>query len=313
MRPGPILRGKTDLPAANGGDDLETRASGLAGNLPPLLARAYRLADAVALGEQGRRRPGQGDAFWQFRPARAGDPARAIDWRRSARSDQHFVQEKEWQLAQTVMLWADGAASMRFASRSDLPGKADRAALIALALAVLLIRGGERVGLGSDLPPGHGQVQLGRLARALARPLRESAAGERAPPDYATPDAAAIAPHARAVFLSDFLGDPAPLRETLPRLAERDVRGALVMILDPAEEAFAFQGRTIFESMGGTLSFETRRAAALAGRYRERLAARKALLGELAAACGWRYLCHHTGEPAARALLWLYHGLEARN
>ncbi len=291
------------------GDALVGRAAGLAGDLPPLLARAWRLADAVALGEQGRRAPGQGDAFWQFRPARPGDPARAIDWRRSARSDQHFVQEKEWQLAQTVMLWADASASMQFASRDDLEPKAVRAALVALALSVLLIRGGERVGL-SGLPPGRGQVQLSRLARALAGRLDKDMAATGT--DYGTPGDTPVPRHARAVFLSDFLGDLAPTREAVLRLADRDVRGALVMILDPAEEAFPFQGRTIFQSMGRTLTFETRRAADLRARYQERLAARKAALAELAGESGWTHLCHHTADPAAQALLWLHHGLEVR-
>ena len=294
--------------AAPGGG-LVGRAAGLAGNLPPLLARAFRLADAVALGEQGRRAPGQGDAFWQFRPARPGDPARAIDWRRSARSDQHFVQEKEWQLAQTVMLWPDASASMQFASRGDLEAKAARAALVALALSVLLLRGGERVGL-SGLAPGRGQVQLSRLARVLEERLEKGLAAPVA--DYGTPGNTPVPRHGRAVFLSDFLGDLVPVREAVLRLADRDVRGALVMILDPAEEAFPFQGRTIFQSMGRTLTFETRRAADLRARYLDRLAARKAALSELAAASGWSHLCHHTADPAAQVLLWLYHGLEVR-
>ncbi len=304
MTPEPAFRGKTKAAA---GDGLEPRAARLAGNLPPLLARAWRLADAVALGEQGRRAPGQGDAFWQYRRARAGDPARAIDWRRSARSDQHFVQEKEWQQAQTVTFWPDMAASMRFASRADLPEKAERAALIALALAVLLVRGGERVGL-PDLPAGRGQVQLSRMARALDRTL----AAPDPSADYGMAEAAPVPRHARAVFLSDFLGDIAATRKAVLRLADRGVFGALVMVLDPVEEDFPYQGRTIFQSIGGTLSHETRRAGDLRQRYLEKLAARKAALEGLARASGWSFSEHHTNEPATGALLWLYHGMGVR-
>ncbi len=281
---------------------LEARATALAGNLPPLLARAYRLADAVFLGEQGRRQPGQGDAFWQYRPAQAGDAAHAIDWRRSARSDQHFVQQKEWQAAQTVMFWADSAASMRFAS-GDAPSKGARAALLALALSVLLIRGGERVGL-CDLPAGRGQVQLARLAEALAAPASTA--------EYGSPDVAMIPRHARAVFLSDFLGDIGALQAALATLAERGVSGALVMVLDAAEEDFPFSGRTIFQSMGGGLSHETRRAADLRARYLERLAARKAALAALAGQVGWQFHLHHTSDAPTAALLWLYQAMEAK-
>ncbi len=44
-------------------------------------------------------------------------------------------------------------------------GKGDRARLLALALAILLVRGGERVGLtGTRLPPRRGNPQMLRLA-----------------------------------------------------------------------------------------------------------------------------------------------------
>jgi uncharacterized protein (DUF58 family) len=80
--------------------------------------------------------------------------------------------------------------------------------------------------------------------------------------------------------------------------------------LDPAEESFPFDGRTIFESMGGTLRHETLRAGDLKVRYLARLAERKDRLAALGRASGWHYLTHHTGESAQAALLWLYRAME---
>jgi uncharacterized protein (DUF58 family) len=283
---------------------LRPRAEALAEPLPPLLARARHLAAGVVLGEHGRRRPGLGDAFWQFRPAQPGDPARAIDWRRSARSDQHFVQEKEWQAAQAVMFWADRAASMRFASAKGGETKAERAALIALATAVLLVQGGERVGLTEvATPPARGALQLERIATAL---------GDPAAPDYGAPQTATLPRQSRAVFLSDFLGPLAPLEAALATAADRGVSGALVQVLDPAEEAFPYDGRTLFHSVGGSLEFETRQAGELKARYLDRLATRKARLAELAHRTGWQYHLHHSGDAPTAALLWLYRALEGR-
>jgi hypothetical protein len=74
-----------------------------------LLAQAQHLAATVILGDHGRRQSGTGDAFWQFRQATPGDPLRRIDWRRSARGDVPYVRETEWQAAQSVTLWVDGA------------------------------------------------------------------------------------------------------------------------------------------------------------------------------------------------------------
>jgi uncharacterized protein (DUF58 family) len=289
----------TDLPAAG---SLRAGAEALAAALPPLLADARHLAQTVVLGEHGRRRAGLGDAFWQYRPATPSDEARTIDWRRSARSDTPFVREKEWQAAQSVVLWVDDARAMAFASTPRLPTKAARARLLAMALAVLLIRGGERVGLADpDLPPRRGAGQLFRLAGRLA---------EDGAADYGAPSVAAVPGQARALFVSDFLGDLAPVEAALATAADRGVRGTLLQVLDPAEEAFPFEGRTIFESMGGALRFETLKAGDLRGRYRERLAGRKARLAGLARQAGWHLGLHHTDAPAQAALLWLHRAME---
>jgi uncharacterized protein (DUF58 family) len=281
---------------------LRARAEAEAARFPPLLARAEHLAGTVLLGEHGRRRAGQGDDYWQYRPVQQGDPVRMIDWRRSARGDTQFVREREWQIAQSVMLWVDQAASMRFTSDPNLPEKADRARLLALAIAVLLVRGGERVGLtGTTLPLRRGNAQLLRLAEMFSHDEEI---------DYGMPEARAMIPQARAVFVSDFLSDIAPVEAALTKAADRAVRGVLVQILDPSEEAFPFQGRTIFQSMGGTLAHETLKAGDLRGRYLERLAERKAALAALCTATGWQYLCHHTDAAAQSALLWMWRALE---
>ena len=257
------------------------------------------LAQGVMLGEHGRKRAGQGDEFWQYRAAHAGDSARAIDWRRSARADTPFVREREWQAAQSVTLWVDPSRSMGFSGDPARPTKAQRARVLALALGILLLKGGERVGL-SGQPPRPGRAQIVTLASGLAD------SGE----DYGLPDATGIVPHGRAVFLSDFLGPLDGLETALAFAADRGVRGVLLQLLDPTEEDFPFAGRTVFDSMGGTLSHETQSAAALRDRYLMRLAERKDRLATLARAVGWHHACHHTGTPAQMALLWAWQALE---
>jgi len=243
-----------------------------------------------------------GDDFWQYRPAQPGDRRRSIDWRRSAKSDGTYVREREWQIAQSVMLWVDQAASMRFASTKDLPEKGDRARLLAMATAILLIRGGERVGLtGGSLPPRRGEAQLLRLALAFS---------EDDPEDYADPEARLMLPHARAVFISDFLAETGPVEAALTKAADRGVRGVLMQVLDPSEESFPFRGRTIFESVGKTVRHETLKANELRDRYLQRLAERKDWLTRMARATGWQYHVHHTDHSAQDALLWLYRTME---
>lgn len=281
---------------------LRADAEALAGPIPALLAEAEHLAATVILGDHGRRRAGTGDTFWQYRPAQLGDSARNIDWRRSARSDANFIQDKEWQIAQSVLLWVDNSSAMSFASNENLPAKATRARTLALAIAILLVRGGERVGLtGLRLPPKRGTAQI----NALAAHLTEDSAT-----DYGSPDAQGMLPHSRAVFVSDFLGDIAGTKTALLKAADRGVRGALLQILDPQEEAFPFDGRTIFTSMSGQTTHETRKAGDLKSRYLDRLAARKDELQSLAQITGWQFQTHHTNTPASPSLLWLFSALE---
>jgi len=88
------------------------------------------------------------------------------------------------------------------------------------------------------------------------------------------------------------------------------VRGVLLHVLDPAEEAFPFRGRTVFESMGGTIEHETLKAADLKERYLDRLAARKAELQHLCSVAGWQYGLHHTDSSAQAGLLWIWRALD---
>lgn len=281
---------------------LRARSEVEAGRLPPLLARAEHLAGTVLLGDHGRRRSGLGDDFWQYRPVQAGDSKRMIDHRRSARGDQQFVREREWQIAQSVMLWVDQGASMRFASDKNLPEKIDRARLLGLATSILLVRGGERVGLtGTTLPPRRGNNQIFRLTESLTKDQ---------PEDYSPPEHRSMIPHARAVFISDFLGDMEEVTLALTKAADRGVRGVLLQVLDPSEELFPFQGRTIFESVGGTMIHETLKASELRTRYQDRLAARKDELTRLCRLTGWHLGLHHTSDSAQSALLWLYRALD---
>ncbi|MDD7970029.1 DUF58 domain-containing protein [Roseinatronobacter alkalisoli] len=283
---------------------LRARADGLAAPLPALLAQAEHLANSVLPGAHGRRRAGTGDEFWQYRPATASDWGARIDWRRSGRSDTHFVRETEWQAAQAVNLWVDQSQAMGFSGHKSRATKADRAKLLALALAVLLLKGGERVGLMPDMPPRAGRAQLDPLAAGLL--------GDGGGEDYGSPPLSVLPAHSRTVFLSDFLGDPAGLQAAVGRAADQGVRGALVQVLDPAEEEFPYRGRSIFTSMGGGLRHETLRAADLRARYRDRLAERKDMLAGLARATGWHMLTHHTDQPAGLALMWLWQQLDAR-
>ncbi|MEO0760981.1 MAG: DUF58 domain-containing protein [Pseudomonadota bacterium] len=287
---------------------LRRDAERIAGALPPLLVEAERLVASTFHGVHGRRRSGPGETFWQYRTAQPGDSLAQIDWRRSARSDRLFIREMEWEAAETVMFWVDDARSMQFASRyarqsrTGHVSKYERAALLTTALATLLSRGGERFGLvGTDAArPRTGPRQLERFASLMAAAPPEDA------PDYGAPAAFDLPRAGRAVFLSDFMGPRDNVFPALKAAAGRGIGGLYVQVLDPVEEEFPFAGRTRFQSVGATLDHETDEAAALADRYRMRLAERRDALTSVARDAGWRLLTHRTDESPRKALLELH-------
>jgi MoxR-like ATPase len=271
---------------------LRADAEALSAGIPALLANADRLAATLSLGSHGRRRAGQGEEFWQYRPAGYGDNPSDIDWRRSGRTDAHFVRQLEFQTAQTITFWVDGSQSMQFEN------KAARARLLAMACANLLLKGGERVGLMNSVEPAKSGISH---LDALAFGLMHKDTSE-----YGTAPQRPLQKGSRAVFLSDFLGDWDNVIAGLSHAASQDVQGCLIQILDPTEMSFPFKGRTLFESMKGAVSFESMRAQSLRTAYLDRLAKRQDDLADLAARTGWRFEIHNTDSPAQNALLWLY-------
>lgn len=278
-----------------------SRAEALAARLPPLLVAAERVAATVAQGVHGRRVVGQGESFWQFRPFLAGDAVSRIDWRQSARTDRTYIREMEWEAAQTVCLWRDGSASMRWRSRAASVDKIARAELLTLALAALLLRGGERVRLvGSGLRPLAGRPALEILAAALARDAGTPAG---LPDDFAQPR------HARAVLMGDFLGPLPDIQAMIGRFAAIPLRGHLLQILDPAEEALPYAGRVRFQGLEDEGDALIARVEGVRGAYAARLAAQQDGLRAACRAAGWSFAVHRTDASPEAALLALYTAL----
>src|ERR1700722_5528799 len=116
----------------------------LAASMPRLILEARRIAATIIHGLYGGRRAGSGENFWQYRRFISGEPAARIDWRRSARADNLYVREQEWEAAHTVWIWPDRSPSMIFRSPLAKETKLDRALIMGLALAEVLVEGGER-------------------------------------------------------------------------------------------------------------------------------------------------------------------------
>jgi uncharacterized protein (DUF58 family) len=286
--------------------DTQAKAEILSANLPPLMVAADRVAATVSQGVHGRRRVGQGESFWQYRHYSWGDPISKIDWRRSARSDSVFIRENEWEAAQSVWIWSDASPSMHYASARNLVEKSARADLLALALASLLVRGGEHVAaLGHRMTPTTGRNALYLLAAAMEeRDLLTGDGDTRSLPPFEP-----LPRYGRAVFISDFLEPKEDLYKAIGRFADRGVDGHIVQILDPAESDLPFTGRTRFEGLEDEGSALIGRVEGVRAEYRQTMEELQAGLKDIATATGWDYQVHITDRPPESALLRLFMAL----
>ena len=288
---------------ADSAQPLRQRAEQIAATLPPLLVAAQRVASTVAQGVHGRRRVGQGETFWQFRQYTPGDRPITIDWRQSAKSDRVFVRETEWEAAQSIWIWRDLSPSMDWSSAQDHPTKRERADLLSLALTALLMRGGEHVALlGLGARPATGRSVLSRLAINIER--GDGPIGD-------VPPVLPLARHGHVVLIGDFLAPLDSIDDAVRGYAEAGIRGFLLQILDPAEEALPYAGRVRFEGTEGEDPWLLSRVESVRGDYVARLTAQRTGLQSIARAAGWAYTSHRTDMPPHSALLMLYTALSA--
>jgi uncharacterized protein (DUF58 family) len=271
----------------------------LAARLTRIGLEARRIAASVVQGAHGRRRPGVGESFWQFRPFVPGEAAPLVDWRRSAREERLFVREREWEGAQTFWLWADRSSSMEFKSRLAPVAKLDRALVLAFAAAEILVRNGERVGLIGATRPSASRAIVERLVEAI---VATGGAGMAA---RDLPAKTMLDRRSEAVLIGDFLVPVSEVALAVEPMARLGARGHLIMIADPAEEVFPYAGQAMLTEDERGLKLRIGDAAAFGERYRRRLAAHRGAIAELCRRLNWTFALHRTDRPATEALVAL--------
>lgn len=270
-------------------------AKGLAAGLPDLLIEARRVASVVAAGWHGRRTSGRGETFWQYRQFMPDDTTSGIDWRRSARDQHLYVRETEWEAAHTIWLWVDLTASMDTRSRLAPVTKRDRAIVTLLALAELLSKAGERVGLLGVGNPILSRNGAERIAEYLSQ-LDGSGAG---------PDAHNLRRLSDLVMISDFFDPLDEVEKILEPIARSGTRAHLLQVVDPIEETFPFAGRVEFRDPETGVAHVLDRTELHRGEYERLLAAHRDRLMRICRRLDWTFLVHRTDRPATDPLLAL--------
>ena len=274
----------------------------LAAGMPRLILEARRIAATIIHGLHGRRRAGSGETFWQYRRFISGEPARRVDWRRSARGEHLFVREREWEAAHTVWIWPDRSPSMTFVSGLASDTKLDRALVLAFALAEVLVEGGERIGIPGLLRPTASRDVIDRMAQAIIHDAAERAS---------LPPAFAPSPLSEVVLLSDFWSPIQEVRRLIGQLAAGGANGHLVQVVDPAEETFPYSGRVEFIEPEGLGAITAGRAETWRNDYEARIARHRAEMRAETDTRAWTFTIHRTDRPASELLLRLHARLGA--
>ena len=274
----------------------------LAASMPRLILEARRVAATVIHGLHGRRRAGSGENFWQYRRFVSGEAAARVDWRRSARDDHLYVREQEWEAAHTVWIWPDRSQSMLFASASAQGTKLERSLVIALALAEVLVEGGERIGIPGLMRPTASRTVVEKIAQAI---VHDQAERTSLPPTF-SPSALA-----ETVVLSDLWSPIARVHETIAQLSANGSAGHVVQIVDPAEETFPYSGRIEFVEPEGAGTITAGRAETWRADYIERIKRHRADIRTETDRLGWSFIVHRTDRPASELLIKLHGQLGA--
>ena len=274
------------------------RARERAALIPDLLVEAHKIASTVTSGWHGRRRRGNGDTFWQFRPYDPDEGMSRIDWRRSAREDSVYVRDQEWEAAHTIWVWADNSPSMLYKSETAGVSKQSRAVVLALAATEILAKSGERVGW----PGLTGAIAHRNAAERVAATLMTSKTQD----DLSFPPLDQMRSRSDLVVISDFLEPVDRTLDYINAAASKGLDGSLIHIIDPAEERFPFSGRTEFQDPESGARLTYGRAENIGAGYIDLFRARRHTLSEHCRKIGWNHIVHHTDRPASTALITLH-------
>ena len=186
---------------------------------------------------------------------------------------------------------------MVFASPLVRETKLDRALVLALALAEVLIEGGERVGIPGLLRPTSSRNVVEKIAQAI---LHDTGARQSLPPAFAP------SPLAEVVVLSDLWSPIGEVKQMIGQLSANGASGHIVQVVDPAEETFPYGGRIEFVEPEGAGTVTAGRAEMWRGDYQARVEQHRNAIRDETDRLGWSFIVHRTDKSASELLLKLH-------
>ena len=250
---------------------------------------------------------GRGMDYAESRVYQAGDDARNIDWRRTARSGKWHTKLFEAERERSLLVLIDTHATMRFGTRVRY--KSVAAARAAAWLAWTCVRGGDRVGalafgaVRDAVDPHAGARGALNALGALAHWDATASAGSHVDEPLSAAIARAqrlIAAGNRIWLLSDGWCTDANATAALARL-KRHAEVRVVIVIDPLERELAPRGAYVFETAADRQAIDLTGTEARAG-FRDQLANGWHGLAKACDAAGVAWTTLSTGDEPEVAL-----------
>jgi len=268
-----------------------------ANDLPALMIMAEKAVQSLYAGEHSQRRAGNGEQFWQFRDYDSADRPQDIDWKQSAKGDRVFIRQKQHQTAQNVLFWLQQDRGMTIKSPRLAHNKAETAFIIALGLAMMVARGGDRIGaLENPVRTGRSDKNLLHLGEVLFRHPKILPDGPVMPVSAALPRQASLC------LCGDFMAPVESIDMALSALAARSDQGLIIQVLDPMEIDLPFNGRTIFKSMDGNTEIPIANVPSIRAAYGIRLRDHIKNVEAISRRHGFHHILHNTRTPVRETL-----------
>ena len=274
---------------------MRLKAEELSNKIPSLYVKADRIANTIWEGMHNRNKDGVGDNFWQFRKYEYGDPAHLIDWKKTAKSNETFIQEKELQTLQNFVIWRDTSKSMNFRSSESIDTKLYRANLFTLALTIILSKSGENIvlnGLKSKLLKGGNAVNF--VSNQINEKVTDSYKSR--------PNINEIKNNSDVILIGDFLNNINETEKTIKELSNRGINGIIIQILDPAERFFPYKGRINFNGLEGEKNILIGKAESVRNDYKKAIKIHIEKLEKLTTSYSWKYILDNSDQDASISL-----------
>ena len=249
-----------------------------------LMFSARRAVEGLYAGRHVSPRLGLGLDFHDYRPYTPGDDPARVDWKLYGRTDRHYIKRYVHHTDLHAYLLLDASTSMRFAGldrrgrntgHTVAMSKWRYAQTLAAAIAFLIVRQGDRVGVGvydqavhGHVPPGGGMAHLNRVVQSIQ--------GAVASEFIAAADAGKALHTARelmkrrglVILISDLLDEPAGLFDGLDRLRHDRFDAMVLQVLSPQERRLETLPGSRFELVDSeTRDRVATRVSGVAARY----------------------------------------------